>query len=58
MDDDFRKQRAKIIREIAELADPSTKQRLIRLAGRYEKAGGQRQVSPLPLPSISAEEAQ
>ncbi|MBR1230388.1 MULTISPECIES: hypothetical protein [unclassified Bradyrhizobium] len=36
MDDDFYKERARQIRELATQADPFIKQRLLRLAGNYD----------------------
>ena len=36
MDDEFNKQRAKILRELAEQADPFIKKRLLNLVERYE----------------------
>ena len=39
MDEQFRKEHARIVREIAEKADPFTKKRLMDLASRYEGRG-------------------
>ena len=36
LDEKFRSERAKLVRELAEKADPWIKNRLLRLAGRYE----------------------
>ena len=36
LDDEFNKQRAKILRELAERADPFIKKRLLNLVERYE----------------------
>ena len=36
LDDEFNKQRAKILRELAEQADPFIKKRLLNLVQRYE----------------------
>ena len=36
MDDDFYKERARQLRELATQADPFIKQRLLRLAGNYD----------------------
>ena len=36
LDDEFNKQRAKILRDLAEQADPFIKQRLLKLVERYE----------------------
>jgi hypothetical protein len=36
LDDEFNKQRAKILRELAEQADPFIKKRLLNLVERYE----------------------
>jgi hypothetical protein len=46
MNDEFRKQRAKTVRAMAEKADPFTKRRLLDLASRYEQTP--RRVTPLP----------
>lgn len=45
MSEDFYKQRAQEVRDIAAKADPFIKQRLLDLADRY---GGQRRTTPLP----------
>ena len=47
LDDDFNRQRALLIRELASLADPFIKRRLLDLASRYEKP----QTTKLPLTS-------
>ena len=52
MDDDFNKDRAVWVRELANKADPFTKKRLIDLANRYE-AGLPIKTGPLPVPSIN-----
>ena len=36
LDDEFNKQRAKILRDLAEKADPFIKRRLLKLVERYE----------------------
>ena len=36
LDDDFKKERAKVVRDLAEQADPFTKARLLDLAERYD----------------------
>jgi len=36
LDDDFFKERARLIRELADKADPATKKRLVDLLTRYE----------------------
>ena len=36
LDDEFNKQRAKILRDLAEQADPFIKRRLLKLVERYE----------------------
>ena len=48
MNDDFYKQRAREVRDIAAKADPFIKQRLLDLADRYD---GKRRTSVTPLPS-------
>jgi hypothetical protein len=48
MKDEFRLQRAKTVRAIAEKADPFTKKRLLDLANRYEETPR----LPTPLPKI------
>jgi hypothetical protein len=50
MNEDFFKERAKTVREIADRADPSTKKRLLELANRYE--GKPRPPTPLPVPAV------
>jgi hypothetical protein len=51
MNDDFYKQRAREVRDIAAKADPFIKQRLLDLADRYD---GKRRTSVTPLPSAPA----
>jgi hypothetical protein len=51
MNDDFYKQRAREVRDIAAKADPFIKQRLLDLADRYD---GKRRTSGTPLPSAPA----
>jgi hypothetical protein len=51
MNDEFRKQRARIVRAMAEKADPFTKRRLRDLASRYEQTS----LPPTPLPKIPAD---
>ncbi len=50
MNDDFRKQRAAIVRALAEKADPFIRRRLLDLAARYEQAP--RPVTPIPTVAI------
>jgi len=52
MDDDFNKERAILVRDLADKADPFTKKRLIDLAKRYE-AGLRVKTVALPLPAIT-----
>jgi hypothetical protein len=52
MNDDFNKERAVLVRDLADKADPFTKKRLLDLATRYE-AGLPVKTGPLPLPSIN-----
>jgi len=52
MNDDFNKDRAILVRDLAEKADPFTKKRLLDLAIRYE-AGLPIKTGPLPLPTIN-----
>lgn len=42
MKEDFRKQHARTVREIAEKADPFTRKRLLDLASRYDGQGDER----------------
>jgi hypothetical protein len=49
LDDEFNKQRASLVRDLASRADPFIKRRLLDLATRYEK----RPVRTKPLPPIS-----
>jgi hypothetical protein len=51
MNDDFYKQRAREVRDIAAKADPFIKQRLLDLADRYD---GKRNTSITPLPPAPA----
>jgi hypothetical protein len=51
MNDDFYKQRAREVRDIAAKADPFIKQRLLDLADRYDGKG---RTSVTPLPSVPA----
>lgn len=44
--EEFRKQHAKTVREIAEKADPITKKRLLDLASRYDGQAMQRTAEP------------
>lgn len=55
LDEQFRKQRAKLVRDLADKADPFVKQRLLGLAERYE--GVEQPVRPqttgdMPLPDV------
>ena len=50
MDEEFKKQRAKTVRELAEkVIDPFIKQRLLDLAGRYEGDGLRPLTTPMPV---------
>ena len=53
MNDEFFKDRAKIVRAIAETADRFTRIRLLELADRYER----KPRKPTPLPSIPVKDA-
>ena len=48
LDEQFRKQRARLVRDLAEKADPFIKKRLVDLAARYERA----ERSAVALPAI------
>ena len=48
MDDDFNKERAILVRDLADKADPFTKKRLLDLAERYDARSPRR---PTPLPT-------
>ena len=48
MNDDFYKQRAREVRDIAAKADPFIKQRLLELADRYDRHLRKTSVTPLP----------
>jgi hypothetical protein len=50
--DDFNKERAILVRDLADKADPFTKKRLIDFANRYE-AGLAVKTGPLRLPTIN-----
>lgn len=52
MDKDFNKERAILVRDLADKADPFTKKRLLDLANRYE-AGVPAKTKPLALPEIN-----
>jgi hypothetical protein len=49
LDDEFNKQRASLVRDLASCADPFIKRRLLDLATRYEK----QPVKTKPLPPVS-----
>jgi hypothetical protein len=49
LDDQFKAERARFVRDLANQADPFIKKRLLDLASRYEKAPGKSR----PLPSVS-----
>ena len=49
LDKQFRSDRAKLVRELADKADPAIKIRLLKLAGRYE--GEERRSIPLNTPA-------
>lgn len=51
MNEDFYRERAREVRDIAAKADPFIKQRLLDLADRYD---GKRKTSVTPLPSAPA----
>ncbi|PDT56869.1 hypothetical protein CO678_36535 [Bradyrhizobium diazoefficiens] len=46
LDDEFNRQRAKVLRELAEQADPFIKKRLLNLAQRYEPSQPAKQKGP------------
>ncbi|MCC8948539.1 hypothetical protein H8A97_26360 [Bradyrhizobium sp. Arg62] len=48
LDDEFNKQRSKLLRELADKADPFIKRRLLDLASRHEKRHGKTR----PLPTV------
>jgi hypothetical protein len=56
MKDEFFKQRAKRVRDIASLADPFTKKRLLALAERYDAAKPSPRRTAIPALSISGEQ--
>ncbi|MEN3349317.1 MAG: hypothetical protein V7632_2952 [Bradyrhizobium sp.] len=49
LDDEFNKRQSRLIRELADKADPFIKRRLLDLAARYDAP---RKTKPLPIPSI------
>ncbi|MGY3484426.1 hypothetical protein ACVW1C_002309 [Bradyrhizobium sp. USDA 4011] len=51
LDDEFNKQRASLVRDLASRADPSIKRRLLDLASRYEK--GPPRTKPLPIVQLN-----
>ncbi|BAR63460.1 DNA replication initiation complex subunit (GINS family) [Bradyrhizobium diazoefficiens] len=58
MEQEFYKDLAQRVRDLADRADPSTRRRLLKLAERYDAKGGragqalQRAERPLPIPRI------
>ncbi|MFK4534226.1 hypothetical protein ABIA00_002409 [Bradyrhizobium ottawaense] len=54
LDDEFNKQRASLVRDLASRADPFIKRRLLDLASRYEKKPVR--TKPLPLVSLDGRE--
>ena len=52
MDDEFNKERAILVRDLADKADPFIKKRLLDLALRYESGRPVKTVA-LPLPTIA-----
>ena len=52
MNDEYFKAQAKRVRDIAALADPHTKQRLLALAERYDAAIPSPRRTPLPSPPV------
>jgi hypothetical protein len=53
MDDQYFKAQAARVRQIASLADPFTKKRLLALAERYEDAKSSPRKAPLPSVAVS-----
>ncbi|KWV58193.1 hypothetical protein AS156_35920 [Bradyrhizobium macuxiense] len=53
LDDEFNRQRARLVRDLADRADPFIKRRLLDLASRYEQP---RKTKPLVLPPINVKE--
>ncbi|MCC8951660.1 hypothetical protein H8A97_43250, partial [Bradyrhizobium sp. Arg62] len=51
LDDEFNKQRASLVRDLASRADPFIKRRLLDLASRYEKPPAK--IKPLPIVSLN-----
>jgi hypothetical protein len=49
LDDEFKAERARLVRDLAGQADPFIKKRLLDLAARYEQAPGRTK----PLPNVS-----
>jgi hypothetical protein len=49
MNEDFFKQQAARLRNIASMADPFTKRRLLDLAEKYDERKSARRLTPLPL---------
>jgi hypothetical protein len=52
LDDEFKAERARFVRDLADRADPFIRKRLLGLASRYEKAPGK--TRPLPSASLFA----
>jgi hypothetical protein len=53
LEDEFNKQRAKLLRDLSSRADPFIKRRLLDLAARYEKKSAK--TKPLPPVSINSQ---
>ncbi len=54
LDDEFNRQRARLVRELADRSDPFTRKRLLELASRYER--GPVKTRPLPLMAIDGQD--
>jgi hypothetical protein len=53
MDDEYLQERAKVVRLIADNADPFTRKRLLALADRYDNRSGRPSQASRQLPSIA-----
>ncbi|MGY4158114.1 hypothetical protein ACVINW_003956 [Bradyrhizobium sp. USDA 4461] len=54
MDDEFCRERARIVRELAEQADPFIKKRLLQLAANYERRVDRPERAELDRPDLPA----
>jgi hypothetical protein len=56
MNEDYFREQAARLRNIASMADPFTKRRLLDLAKKYDERKSARRLTPLPLVALDHEE--